>query len=113
MSTKEAGSETRADSRADKRDSAEMATSGGQIEKALSEFVVPLVEADGGEIYLVEVTAEDVHLHLSGTCAGCPGATMTRERLLEPTLRGVAPKATLKLTTGWRVPEGAKKLAPR
>ena len=80
------------------------------VMKALSELAVPLVQIDGGELYVVSVTGEDVHVHLTGTCAGCPGATMTRERLLEPTVHGVAPKLTVKLTTGWRVPEGAKKI---
>jgi Fe-S cluster biogenesis protein NfuA len=82
----------------------------GSVTKALSEFVTALVQADGGELYLVSATADDVHLHLTGTCAGCPGATMTRERLLEPAVRGAAPKATVKVTTGWTVPEGAHKV---
>lgn len=81
-----------------------------QVIKALAELAVPLVKADGGELYLVSVTTEDVHVHLTGTCAGCPGATMTRERLLEPTVHGVAPKVSVKVTTGWRVPDGAKKV---
>lgn len=83
---------------------------GGQVTKALREFALALVQADGGELYLVSATPDDVHLHLTGTCAGCPGATMTRERLLEPTVHGAAPKATLKVTTGYRVPAGAKKV---
>ena len=78
--------------------------------RALGEFVAALVKADGGELYLVSASSEDVHLHLSGTCAGCPGSTMTRERLLEPAVRNVAPKATVKVTTGWRVPDGATKI---
>jgi Fe-S cluster biogenesis protein NfuA len=82
----------------------------GPVNKALSEFVAALVQADGGELYLVSATQDDVHLHLTGTCAGCPGATMTRERLLEPAVHGAAPKATLRVTTGWRVPEGARKV---
>ena len=81
-----------------------------QVIQALGEFVSALVKADGGEIYLVSATSDDVHLHLAGTCAGCPGATMTRERLLEPAVRGAAPKATVKVTTGWRVPEGARRI---
>jgi Fe-S cluster biogenesis protein NfuA len=80
------------------------------VMKALSELAVPLVRADGGELYLVSVSGDDVHVHLTGTCAGCPGATMTRERLLEPTVHGALPKATVKVTTGWRVPDGAKKV---
>ena len=82
----------------------------GQVMKALAEFVVALVRADGGEIYIVSATSDDVHLHLTGTCAGCPGATMTRERLLEPAVHGAAPKATVRVTTGWRVPEGARRV---
>jgi Fe-S cluster biogenesis protein NfuA len=82
----------------------------GQVVKALSEFVSALVKADGGELYIVSATQDDVHLHLTGTCAGCPGATMTRERLLEPAVYGAVPKATLKVTTGWSVPEGARRV---
>ena len=78
--------------------------------KALGEFATSLVRADGGDIYLVSASSEDVHLHLTGTCAGCPGATMTRERLLEPVVHGTLPKATVKVTTGWRVPEGARRI---
>lgn len=83
-----------------------------ELLKALSEYVAALVKADGGELYVVSASQDDVHVHLAGTCAGCPGATMTRERLLEPTVRGVIPKATLKVTTGWRVPEGATRIDP-
>jgi Fe-S cluster biogenesis protein NfuA len=82
----------------------------GPIVKALAELAVPLVHADGGELYLVSATVEDVHVHLTGTCAGCPGATMTRERLIQPTVNGVSPKATVKVTTGWHVPDGARKV---
>ncbi len=81
-----------------------------QVIKALSELAVPLVKADGGELYVVSIKGEDVHVHLAGTCAGCPGATITRERLLEPTVHGVSPKANVKVTTGWRVPAGARKV---
>ena len=81
-----------------------------QVIKALNEFATALVRADGGDIYVVSASADDVHLHLTGTCAGCPGATMTRERLLEPVVRGTLPKATVKVTTGWRVPDGARRV---
>ena len=82
------------------------------VAKALSEYVAALVKADGGELWLVSASDDDVHVHLCGTCAGCPGSTMTRERLVEPTVRNVVPKATVKVTTGPRVPEGAKKIEP-
>ncbi len=84
----------------------------GPVVRALSEFVAALVVADGGELYLVSASQEEVHVHLTGTCAGCPGATMTRERLLEPALQGITPKGNLRVTTGWRVPEGARRIDP-
>ena len=83
-----------------------------QVSRALAELAAALVEADGGQLYLVSASTDDVHVHLTGTCAGCPGSTMTRERLLEPAVKGVAPKANVKVTTGWRVPDGAKKIDP-
>ena len=54
------------------------------ILKMCREILAPLVHADGGEMYLVAVGTDEVHVHLAGTCAGCPGASLTRERLLEP-----------------------------
>lgn len=83
-----------------------------KVVRALSEFVAALVRADGGELYVVSATPDDVHLHLTGTCAGCPGSNMTRERLLEPAVKNVVPKATVKVTTGWRVPDGATQVEP-
>ena len=79
--------------------------------KTCREQLAPLVHADGGEIYLVAASQDDVHIHLSGTCAGCPGAMMTRDRLLQPAVESVLPKAQLRVTTGWRVPDGAQKIA--
>lgn len=79
--------------------------------KACRELLAPLVTADGGVLYVVSATAEDVHIHLAGTCAGCPGATLTSERLVQPTLSAVVPRATVRVTTGYRVPDGATKVA--
>ena len=81
-----------------------------KVIRACKEFAAPLVAADGGEIYLVTVTSDDVHIHLAGTCAGCPGATMTRDSLLTPAVSAVLPKASVRVTTGWRVPKGAEKI---
>jgi len=78
--------------------------------KACREQIAPLVHADGGEMYIVAASQDDVHIHLAGTCAGCPGANMTRDRLLGPTVLAILPKAQLRVTTGWRVPSGAKKI---
>ncbi len=78
--------------------------------KVCRDVLAPLVRADGGEIYLVSAAAEDVHLHLTGTCAGCPGASITREKMLEPALMRVLPKVKLRVTTGVHAPNGAEKI---
>jgi Fe-S cluster biogenesis protein NfuA len=81
-----------------------------QILKMCREHLAPLVNADGGEMYLVSAKADEVHVHLAGTCAGCPGAALTRERLLEPAFATLLPRAALRVTTGWLVPEGAERV---
>lgn len=81
-----------------------------QIVKICREILAPLVRTDGGEMYLVTLDGDDLHLHLSGTCAGCPGASLTGDKILLPALRAAAPKLRLVVTTGINVPEGAQKL---
>lgn len=72
--------------------------------------VVPLVEADGGEVYLVKRGTTEIHVHLAGMCAGCPGSSMTDAHLFVPAFRRYAPKLTMKLTTGWRIPAGSSRI---
>ena len=75
------------------------------------EVLAPLVAADGGVMYLVKASADEVHFHLTGTCAGCPGAALTRDGMIVPAVRTVLPKARVVVTTGFRVPEGAVKIS--
>jgi Fe-S cluster biogenesis protein NfuA len=56
------------------------------VEKALDE-IRPALQADGGNIELVKVEGNDVHLRLVGACAGCPGAQMTLRMGVERVLR--------------------------
>jgi Fe-S cluster biogenesis protein NfuA len=83
-----------------------------QITKVCREILAPLVKADGGEMYLVRFDGDDVHLHLGGTCAGCPGSALTTDKVILPVLRTAAPKVRVVLTTGVKLPEGAQKLTP-
>ena len=80
-----------------------------QIERICAEVLAPLVRADGGEMYLVRYDGDDVHIHLTGVCAGCPGASLTSEKVILPALRTAAPKVRVVLTTGIRAPEGSRK----
>jgi Fe-S cluster biogenesis protein NfuA len=78
--------------------------------KVCHDVLAPLVAADGGVMYLVKSVGDDVHIHLTGTCAGCPGAALTRDGVIAPAVRTVKPKARVVVTTGYRVPDGAKKI---
>ena len=80
------------------------------VTAAFRDIIAPLVRADGGHLYLLSVTRDEVHVHLTGTCAGCPGASTTRDKMMQPILSSVAPNIQIRLTTGWSVPDGAKEL---
>jgi Fe-S cluster biogenesis protein NfuA len=81
-----------------------------QIAKICREILAPIVKTDGGELYLVRLDGDDVYIHLAGTCAGCPGASLTGDKVILPALRTAAPKARVFVTTGVKIPEGAEKL---
>jgi Fe-S cluster biogenesis protein NfuA len=78
-----------------------------EVVRLCREVLAPLVRADGGEMHLVVGNTEEIQIHLSGTCAGCPGAALTRDRILAPVLVAALPKARVVVTTGVRIPEGA------
>ena len=63
-------------------------------------------------MFSISATVEDIRIHLGGTCAGCPGSSHTSAKILAPLLERVAPKAKLRVTTGWMVPEGALPMKP-
>ncbi len=80
-----------------------------RIAKICREIIAPLVQSDGGEIYFVALEGDDLHIHLSGTCSGCPGASLTGDKVILPALRAASPKLRLVVTTGVNVPAGAEK----
>jgi len=47
-----------------------------EVEKALGE-IRPNLQADGGDIELVDVANDVVKVRLKGSCAGCPMSQMT------------------------------------
>jgi len=55
----------------------------------------PTLQADGGDIELVDVTPEGVvKVKLQGACSGCPGAAMTLKMGVEKTLKKHVPEVT-------------------
>ncbi|MFO7743214.1 MAG: NifU family protein [Anaerolineae bacterium] len=65
-----------------------------KVEKSLA-TVRPALQADGGDVELVEVSDEGVvSLRLTGACRGCPMSTMTLKMGIERTLQKQVPEVT-------------------
>ena len=48
------------------------------------EKIRPVLQRDGGDVELVEVSDDGIVLvRLKGACSGCPGATMTLKAVIE------------------------------
>ena len=61
--------------------------------KEVLETIRPMLQRDGGDIELVEVTADNVvKVRLQGHCAGCPGARMTLEGVVARVLKEAYPE---------------------
>lgn len=62
-----------------------------EIKKAL-DLIRPALQADGGDVELVEVTDDGiVKVHLQGACGSCPMSTMTLKMGIERTLKDKVP----------------------
>ena len=65
-----------------------------RVEAALNK-VRPFLQADGGDVELVEVTPEGVvKVRLTGACGGCPMSQMTLKHGVERALREDIPEIT-------------------
>ena len=62
-----------------------------RIEKAL-ETIRPSLQADGGDIELVDVTDGVVKVKLTGACGGCPMSQMTLKMGVERALKQQVPE---------------------
>ena len=62
-----------------------------KVEAAL-EQVRPTLQADGGDVELVDVEDGIVSVKLTGACNGCPMATMTLKNGIERILRTEVPE---------------------
>jgi Fe-S cluster biogenesis protein NfuA len=59
------------------------------------DLIRPAVQADGGDIELVDVTAAGVvQIRFHGACHGCPSSTMTLQMGIERSLREQVPEVT-------------------
>jgi len=57
------------------------------IQDTIEREVRPALQADGGDVELVDVVGNRVLVALRGTCAGCPSSTLTLNGMVELKLR--------------------------
>ena len=62
-----------------------------RVEKVIEE-IRPLLQADGGDVELVEVVDGVVKVRLKGACHGCPGAMYTLKNGIEQRLKTIIPE---------------------
>ncbi len=62
-----------------------------KVEAALAK-IRPALQADGGDVELVDVSEGVVKLELKGACAGCPMSTMTLRNGIERLLKEQVPE---------------------
>ena len=60
--------------------------------EAVLQRIRPFLQADGGDIELVDVTGNSASVRLTGMCAGCPSAHMTLHLGVESALRDELPE---------------------
>jgi Fe-S cluster biogenesis protein NfuA len=59
------------------------------------DLIRPAVQADGGDIELVNVTGDGVvQIRFHGACHGCPSSTMTLQHGIERNLKEKVPEIT-------------------
>jgi Fe-S cluster biogenesis protein NfuA len=62
-----------------------------EVEKVL-QLIRPALQADGGDVELVDVSAEGiVSVRLKGACGSCPMSTMTLKMGIERTMKEKIP----------------------
>lgn len=57
------------------------------IEKAMDQYVRPILKRDGGDVEIVDIKDDLVYCRLAGACHGCAGAVQTLKMLVERTLK--------------------------
>lgn len=62
-----------------------------EVEAALAQ-IRPALQADGGDVELVDVTEGVVKLKLKGACSGCPMAAITLKSGIERVLKQQIPE---------------------
>jgi Fe-S cluster biogenesis protein NfuA len=63
-----------------------------EVWELLDDMVRPALQGDGGDISLIKVEDNDVHVRLTGACSTCPSSIMTMKMGVEALLREEFPQ---------------------
>ncbi len=63
-----------------------------KVEKIIETHIRPMLEADGGDIKLIDVRDGIVKVQLTGACGACPMSQLTLKQGVERTLKEYIPE---------------------
>ena len=63
-----------------------------KVEKIIEEGIRPVLQADGGDIQLIDVSNGTIKVRLVGACAGCPMSQATLKLQVEKYLKEQIPE---------------------
>lgn len=58
-----------------------------KVERAIEQYVRPMLQQDGGDIELIDIKDHLIYCQLRGACAGCSGAGLTLKLMVEQILK--------------------------
>jgi NifU-like protein len=58
-----------------------------KVEETIDGYIRPMLQADGGDLEIVDIKDGLVYCSLSGACHGCSGASQTLKMMVEKTLK--------------------------
>ena len=73
------------------------AVSGESIEARVNQAldkVRPLIQADGGEVWLIRVDGSTAYVQMLGACGGCPASNVTLKSAIEAVVTADVPEIT-------------------
>ena len=73
------------------------AVSGESIEARVNQAldkVRPLIQADGGEVWLIRVAGSTAYVQMLGACGGCPASNVTLKGAIEAVVTADVPEIT-------------------
>ncbi|HEV3117057.1 MAG TPA: NifU family protein [Gemmataceae bacterium] len=63
-----------------------------RVSKVLAEELIPMLQMDGGDIELLDITDGVVRVRMHGACSGCPSTIMAVVMGIEQELRRRVPE---------------------